>query len=433
MSVRRRALETLRAVTERGAYANLALKQAQRGLDARDAAWVAAAVYTTLDHLAYIDLAIDRYAKGKRDAAINAILRLGMAQAFFMDTPPSAACNESVNLARETGKAALSGYVNAVMRTACREGLPELPENARDRLTCEFGYPAWLVDEYIEDYGEAGARSLMAAKNVGLTLRAQHPFTASELEAELDARGVSYTRGKKEPEAFVLQRGFDVEKEPLFTEGKIAVMSESAMLVCRSVCAGLDENAMILDCCAAPGGKSAGISSFMRGEGHIDAWEKHPHRAELMANTLGRLHVDNVSVTCRDAGAPADDACVKYDAVLADVPCSGFGVPGKPDIRYKKTDEDIEALVREQKRIIDAVSRLVKPGGKLVYATCTVSRRENGRQAARFLAEHKEFGPSAETLPACIRERAVDGGVQLLQDKDGTDGFYIAAFVRKAD
>lgn len=179
MSVRRRALEALRDVTEKGAYANLRLKEAQAGLDARNAAWVAAAVYTALDHLAYIDRAIQTHAKGKPDKAVLAVLRLGIAQAEFMETPKSAACDESVKLAREIGKGALSGYVNAVMRAVCKEGMPPLPEDPRERLTIEFGYPRFLVDEYIDEYGEAFARELLSAKSFGFTVRAQHPYTAA--------------------------------------------------------------------------------------------------------------------------------------------------------------------------------------------------------------------------------------------------------------
>lgn len=429
MSVRRRALEALRDVIEKGAYANLRLKEAQAGLDARDAAWVAAAVYTALDHLSYIDLAIARCAKGRPDKAILAVLRLGVAQAMFMDTPKRAACDESVKLAREIGKSALSGYVNAVMRAVCEKGMPELPQEPRERLTLEFGYPRFLVDEYVELYGAEFARALLSTKPGGFSIRAQHPYTAAELKRHLDEKGLRYTRGALDPEAFLLEKGFDVSAEPLFLKGKITVQSEGAMLVCRAV--GAKPGMKLLDCCAAPGGKSAYLASLTGNGYEIEAWELHPHRAELMRKTLRRLNITNVAVFEKDATVFDESRAMAFDAVLLDAPCSGLGVTGKPDIRYAKTDAVIDGLAATQAKLMDACSRYVKPGGRLVYATCTVSRRENGAQAERFLREHADFSPDVNWLPDGLRNRAVSGGIQIFPNVDGTEGFYIAAFARK--
>lgn len=429
MSVRRRALEALRDVTEKGAYANLRLKEAQAGLDARNAAWVAAAVYTALDHLAYIDRAIQTHAKGKPDKAVLAVLRLGIAQAEFMETPKSAACDESVKLAREIGKGALSGYVNAVMRAVCKEGMPPLPEDPRERLTIEFGYPRFLVDEYIDEYGEAFARELLSAKSFGFTVRAQHPYTAAELARHLEEKGQRFVRGGYDPEAFLLEKGFDVNAEPLFLEGKLAVQDEGAMLACRAV--GPEPMMRILDCCAAPGGKSAYLSSLMRNDCAIEAWEIHPHRAELTRRTLSRLNAPNVEVLEKDATVFDETRASAFDAVLIDAPCSGFGVTGKPDIRYAKTDGAVNGLVETQRKLLETCSRYVKPGGRLVYATCTVSKRENSIQTERFLKEHAEFAPDFSWLPAALASRAGTSGIQLFPNLDGTEGFYIAAFQRR--
>ncbi|HWQ59277.1 MAG TPA: 16S rRNA (cytosine(967)-C(5))-methyltransferase RsmB, partial [Clostridia bacterium] len=396
MSVRRRALEALRDVTEKGAYANLRLKQAAAGLPARDAAWVTAAVYTALDHLAYIDLAISAYAKGKLDKAVLAVLRLGIAQAEFMDTPKSAACDESVRLVKEIGKAALAGYVNAVMRAVCANGMPSLPGEPRERLAVAFGYPRWLVDEYADMYGLDFTEKLMSSKPGGFTVRAQYPYTARELETSLTGRGMAFRRGTYGSEAFILEKGFDVANDPLFLEGKLAVQSEGAMLACR---AALPKPGMrILDCCAAPGGKSAYLASLMGNEGSIEAWELHEHRAKLTEKTLARLNASIVKVARRDATAFDERYADSFDAVLIDAPCSGFGLTGKPDVRYAKTSEAVDGLARTQKELLDVCSRYVRPGGRLVYATCTISARENGAQAERFLAEHTDFAPAADWL-----------------------------------
>lgn len=429
MSTRRRALEALRDITEGGAWANLRLKQAQAGLDARDAAWVAAAVYTTLDHLAYIDLAIETYAEGKLDKAILAVLRLGAAQAMFMDVPASAACDESVKLAKEIGKAALSGYVNAVMRAACAGGLPPLPEEPRANMALAFGYPRYLVDEYADRYGETFARALMAAKPGGFTVRAQYPYPSALLVRELTQRGMAFARGKLDPAAFILKKGFDVTNEALFIDGKLTVQSEGAMLACRAV--RPREGMRILDCCAAPGGKSAYLASIMRNAGVIEAWELHEHRAKLTEKTLERLGAKTVSVRVRDASVYDESLAGAFDAVLIDAPCSGLGLTGKPDVRYSKTSEIIDGLAAVQAKLLDACCAYVKPGGRLVYATCTISKRENEAQVRRFLAAHPAFAPETDWLPEALAGRAKDGGVQLFPNVDGTEGFYIAAFSRK--
>lgn len=428
MSVRRRALEALRDVTERGAWANLRLKEAQAGLGARDAAWVAAAVYTALDHLAYIDLALEVHARGKPDKAILAVLRLGVAQAMFMDVPASAACDESVKLAQEIGKGALSGYVNAVMRAVCANGMPELPEEPRARLALSSGYPRWLVDEYADAYGEAFAQELVLAKPGGFTVRAQYPYPSAFLVRELTRRGLKFVRGKLDPAAFILEKGFDVMNERLFIEGKLTVQSEGAMLACRAL---RPEGGMrILDCCAAPGGKSAYLASLMKNEGEIEAWELHEHRAGLTERTLARLGVKIVHVRVRDARVPDASLNGAFDAVLIDAPCSSLGVTGKPDVRYAKTSEAIDGLAKVQAELLDACSAYVRPGGRLVYATCTVSQRENEAQARGFLARHADFSPDPSWLPDRLQGRGEYGGVQLFPHVDGTEGFYIAAFVR---
>ncbi len=429
MSVRRRALEAFRDITEKGAYANLRLKEATAGLPVRDAAWISAAVYTALDHLAYIDCAISAYAKGKPDKAILAVLRMGIAQAQFMDTPQSAACDESVKLTKEIGKAALAGYVNAVMRAVCKNGMPPLPEDPRERLALEFGHPRWLVDEYVETYGADFARGLAAAKPGGFAVRAQHPYTADELEKNLLERGIAFCRGRFDSEAFLLEKGFDVASDALFLAGKLAVQSEGAMLACRAVCPR--PGMRVLDCCSAPGGKSAYLASLMKNEGEIIAWELHEHRVKLTQKTLARLNASCVKVARRDAAKFAEPYADYFDAVLIDAPCSGLGVPGKPDARYAKTSEIVDGLARLQKELLDVCSGYVRPGGRLVYSTCTVSLRENGAQADRFLTEHTDFAPDAGWLSPALAERAKGGGLQLFPNVDGTDGFYIASFVRK--
>jgi 16S rRNA (cytosine967-C5)-methyltransferase len=433
MSVRRIALLALLDITEGGAYANLRLKEAERGLPRQDAKWVSAAVYETLDHLIYIDYVLSRYTKGRQKPAIRGILRMGVCQVMFMGTPPSAACNESVKLAKEIGKGALAGYVNGVLRAVCRDAgqAVPLPENTRERLSVQYSYPRWLVDLYADAYGEPFTEAMLSASVRELTIRAQAPYTAEELEAWLAARKIPYSRGTAVPEAFRLQAGFDLAAEPLFQNGQITVQSESAMLVCRAL--GVRPGMRVLDACAAPGGKTAYLSMLMENAGRIDAWELHAHRCELMKKTLDRLRVKNAEVLQRDASRQYPECREAYDAVLLDAPCSGLGVHGKPDARYGKTPAVIQELAALQAQLLDCCASCVKPGGVLVYSTCTISPPENEACARAFLARHSEFDAVEfdACLPEPLRKRAAGGMLQLFPHLDGMEGFFLTKFTRK--
>lgn len=433
MSVRRIALLALLDITEGGAYANLRLKEAERGLPRQDAKWVSAAVYETLDHLIYIDYVLSRYTKGRQKPAIRGILRMGVCQVMFMGTPPSAACNESVKLAKEIGKGALAGYVNGVLRAVCRDAgqAVPLPENTRERLSVQYSYPRWLVDLYADAYGEPFTEAMLSASVRELTIRAQAPYTAEELEAWLAARKIPYSRGTAVPEAFRLQAGFDIAAEPLFQNGQITVQSESAMLVCRAL--GARPGMRVLDACAAPGGKTAYLSMLMENAGRIDAWELHAHRCELMKKTLDRLRVKNAEILQRDASKRYPECGEAYDAVLLDAPCSGLGVHGKPDARYGKSLAVIQELAALQAQLLDCCASCVKPGGVLVYSTCTISPPENEACARAFLARHSEFDAVGfdACLPEPLRKRAAGGMLQLFPHLDGMEGFFLAKFTRK--
>ncbi|HWR23765.1 MAG TPA: 16S rRNA (cytosine(967)-C(5))-methyltransferase RsmB [Feifaniaceae bacterium] len=430
MSVRRAALEALMDITDRGAYANLRLKEAQRNVSASDAKWVFAAVYETLDHLLYLDYALASVTTGTQKPVIRGILRMGACQLLFMRVPPSAAVNESVKLAKEVGKGAMAGYINGVLRALARgmDALPPLPEEPAARLSIKYSWPKWLVTEWISRFGEAETELMLREQPQPMALRAQPPFTAEALERALKDRGVGFSRGLLDPNCFKLERGFDVSNDPLFQDGSVAVQSESAMLVCRAC--GVKPNMRVLDACAAPGGKSAYLYA-LEPELSLTAWELHPHRKELMDKTFARLRVP-VQANVQDAAEPVEECREAFDAVLLDVPCSGLGVAhNKPDVRYAKTPEAIGALATAQRRILEACAAYVKPGGALVYASCTISERENEEQVNAFLARHKEFRLDSLTpfLPAALGD-LTSGMVQLLPHRHHTEGFFIARLVR---
>ena len=412
LNVRRAALETLVRILEDGAYANLALKEAASSVDPKDVAFLYALVNETIARASYLDYVFAHFCRRQKRAVRN-LLRMAGTELLFLHTPAHAAIDEAVKLCRAIGKRDSSGLVNAVLRRLDRErdALPPLPADAVERLSVYYGVPAFLVSEWVQTYGEAEAEALLSHAPIGPVVRAQYPFTTDELQAALPTPSV---RCSLDPNGLRLSEGFDLSRDPLFVSGRLAVQGEGAMLICRAL--GDVHGKRILDACAAPGGKSAYLASLSENTAEITAWELHPHRKELMNRTFSRLGI-RIETACCDAAVFDPTYENAFDAVLLDVPCSGFGLLSeKPDVRLHKDETAVNALVRAQGAILSACCRYVKPGGVLVYATCTIVRRENGERVRAFSAEHPEFTLQEER--------------QLLPTRDGTDGFYFARFIR---
>jgi len=421
-NVRRRALEALLAITEDGAYANLALKEAARGLSPEDARFLFALVYGVLDHLLYIDHVLSAFTKPHKNKTIRAILQLGAGELLYLHTPPHAVISQTVNLTKAVGKSALSSYVNGVLRALDRgrDALPPLPEQTNLRLSIQYSFPLWLVDRWIADYGAAFTESLLSAAPAGLCLRAQYPAVR---EAVIEELPCPIQRGRWDENALYPEESLAPAALPAFTEGRLTVQGEGAMLICRAM--GDLKGKRVLDACAAPGGKSAYLYTLAEGDISLTCTEKHPHRVELMEKTFARLGVKG-EIRVQDAAEPCPEFEKLFDAVLLDVPCSGLGLLlEKPDVRYAKTGDDIAALATLQARILNNACAWVRPGGLLLYATCTISKTENENQVTAFLKEHPEF--ALEPLPLPLEN---DGMVQLFPHIHQTDGFFMAGMRR---
>jgi 16S rRNA (cytosine967-C5)-methyltransferase len=397
MNARRAALSALIDIAEEGAYANLRLAELNRDISGKDRAFICAAVYTALDHLYYIDVCLITLAKRQKRVVRN-LLRLAAAEILYMRTPARAAVNEYVSLSREVGKAASCDLVNAVLRRlammAERNELPSLPSEAVEGLSMEFSCPRWIISEWIKTFGINTTREILSSKQTGLTLRAQQPFTTKELFDALNAEACVCTHGEHVTDALHVERGFSLAAHPLFISGKMTAQGEGSMAACHAL--GALSGKRVLDACAAPGGKSAYLYSLAHGDIDLTAWELHPHRAELTQRTFERLKV-RAKIECRDAGV--FDAAYEgaFDAVLLDVPCTGF-LSARDNY---KTEADAKALAGLQHKILSVCSAYVKTGGILLYSTCTLSKIENGEQVRRFLMENPFFALHSErqTLP----------------------------------
>ena len=409
-SLRRDALQVFMDVAEDGAYANLRLKEVRR--PPAEQAFVSSLVYTALEHVKWADYMLGFYVKPQKKVVRN-ILRLGLTELFFMDTPDHAAVNGAVELTKECGKGALSGLVNGVLRRMLRErnSLPALPVDPAARLSILYGCPEWIAREWLERFGEAETIQLLTYEPPALEIRAQFPFTNEELAAQLK---IPYVLGKVDENCFRLQETVSVSSLSLFQEGKIAVQGEGAMAICRFM--GDMRGRKVLDACAAPGGKSAYLWSLTRGDIDLTCYELHPHRVELMEKAFSRLRV-KAKCEARDSSLVPENAEPCFDAVLLDVPCSGLGlIREKPDVALHREEKDLDALCRTQAALLNGCAGLVLPGGILCYSTCTISLRENERQVEAFLEAHPEY--------------ALEDQRQLLPQRDGTGGFYMARMKR---
>jgi 16S rRNA (cytosine967-C5)-methyltransferase len=293
--------------------------------------------------------------------------------------------------------------------------------------------PLWLVERLIADYGEAEAEKILSHREEtpSLTVRPNLYSSGDEdLIRMLEQKQIKWSRGVA-PHAFLLEGLSEIPYDQDYRNGKYSVQGQSSMLAAEAVQA--KPGMRILDACAAPGGKSAYLCEAMQLTGRVFAWELHESRALLLDAVKRRLRLENLRVAVRDATQPMQDWESTLDAVLLDAPCSGTGVvTQKPDIKQRLKAEDIPAIAETQKKLLDTLSAYVKPGGTLVYSTCSILPEENALQVKAFLERHPNF--ALETLPASfpqqLRARQSDYGLQLQAYRDGVEGFFIARMRR---
>ncbi len=391
---------------EQGAYADRALHAEAKGLDPRERAFAMQLAFGTVQRKLSLDHMIEQLARpvADLDGATLAALRLGLYQLAFLDGGGAhAVVGESVELAKQ-GHGGGHKLVNAVLRRATRE-LPRLPaDDTPAGAAVAHSYPLWLVHLWFETFGKDDARALLRRGNepAETVLRANALVTTrDELAAALP---VATHTDDELPEALVVEGPFDAHGHELWRAGAYATQSRAAMLVARTLAPEPGER--VLDLCAAPGGKTTHLSALMRGEGAIVAVERHQGRASALRRTAERMRATNVTVEVGDAARYTTSE--PFDRVLVDPPCSGLGtLQSHPDLRWRASPESIESLAKAQREILDAGARALRPGGTLVYSTCTLSSRENEQQAA------------ATSL-------RLESDRLVLPHRDRTDGFYIA-------
>ena len=434
MTAREAALRALVACEQQGAWSDGFLKKILRtaGLDSRDAALTTRLCFGVLQNRLLLDYYLGKLSTvklEKMEPAVRNSLRLGAYQVLFLDrVPDHAAVSEAVDLARKGSKNPRSaGLVNGVLRSLVRQkDSLEPPEDPAVR----YSHPQWLADLFTRRLGREEAAALMAANNGEPPTCAQVNTTRATVEEVTDslrAEGVEVQPHAWLPNCLLLSHTGSLEELTAFREGLFYIQDAAAKLAVLA--ADPREGMDVLDACAAPGGKSFAAAIAMWGEGKVVSCDIHPHKMDLIQAGAKRLGLDCITAEVLDGRECKEEFLDGFDLVLADVPCSGLGiVRKKPDIRYKDP-KPLEGLPRVQKAILDNVCRYVRPGGVLLYATCTLLERENEDVVRAFLDKHKDFTLERFQLPGDF-EGAREGMVTCWPHRHGTDGFFFAKLRR---
>lgn len=447
VNLRELALEALLSIEKDGMYSHLVIGgilDKYNYLEAQEKAFFKRLVEGTLERRIEIDYCLASFSKTpitKMKPLIRELLRMSVYQLLFMDgVPDSAVCNEAVKLAERHSFHSLKGFVNGVLRSACRnKETIAYPDKEKDRvryLSVRWSMPEWLIEKWDAEQGcgrtEAILKGLLEEKPV--TVRLKHGMSRAQQEQirhELEAQGIVVTQDAYLPYAWHLEKCEGMKNISAFADGKLTVQDVSSMLAIEA--AGIRQGDFVIDTCAAPGGKMLFAAEKAREGGRVLARDVSEYKLSLMEENRRRMKADNVALQQWDAAVCDQGMTGRADVVLVDAPCSGYGVIGKKrDIKYRATPEGGESLRLIQQAILTASWQYVKPGGVLLYSTCTISRAENEEMAEWFT---QRFPFHTESLRAYLpeelgKEVGESGCFQFLPGVHGTDGFFIARFVR---
>ncbi len=437
-SAREVAMLTLAACERQGAWSDGHLKRILReqNLDRREAALATRLCFGVLQNRMLLDWHLAQFCSSKLDKLeLNVLcnLRVAVYQLLFLDKiPASAAVNEAVKLTRKhcrNPKAA--GMVNGILRSLLRQ--EELSEPAGkddiETLSIATSHPRWLTEEFVSMLGLEDAEKLLAAHNCQPPTTIQINLTRCTVEEavqQLEHDGVEVAYHPHLPNCLTITGTGNLEALSAYQQGLFYVQDCAARLAVTA--AGVTPGQRVLDCCAAPGGKSFTAAIDMDNRGTIISCDIHPHKIKLMEAGRDRLGLDCIQPQLQSAAELRTEWQESFDTVITDVPCSGLGIiRKKPDIRYK-APEPLAGLPRVQQNILENCSAYVRPGGVLLYSTCTLLRRENEEVVSAFLTHHPEFFLEEFELPHWGK---LDGMITFWPHIHDTAGFFVAKLRRK--
>lgn len=430
VNTRELILDILMEVTEHQGYSHIILRDVLNKyayLSRQERAFIARISEGTLERMLEMDMILNQFSKTKvkkMKPVIRNILRMSVYQIKYMDSvPDSASCNEAVKLAVRRGLGGLKGFVNGVLRNISRNKdqirYPLEEKEPEEYLSVTCSVPLWIVQQWTQEYGYDRTKQMCQSflESAPLSIRTNlQQTTPQHLKEKLEKEGVSVEENPEFSYAFFIS-GYDrLDALEAFREGLFSVQDMASMYVAEA--ADVQPGAYVIDVCAAPGGKSMHLAEKLQGTGMVEARDLTEYKVDLMEENIARCQLKNMKAVQWDATIKDADSVEKADVVIADLPCSGLGVMGrKPDIRYRVTPEDVQALAALQRKILSVVQEYVKPGGTLVYSTCTVTRAENDGNVQWFGEQYPEF--------------QFENMRQLYPGEGRHDGFFIAKWKKQ--
>ena len=448
VNLREIILGMLMEVTEGEAYSHVTLAQTlekYQYLDKRDRAFLSRVTEGTLENLIQIDYIIECFSKVpiyNMKPVIRNILRMSIYQLKLMDSVPDrAVVNEAVRIAQKHGFYNLKGFVNGVLRAAARGmdevSYPKAEDNPLEYLSIRYSMPQWILKSWIDQFGFGDVEKICASfqteRPTTVRIRTQNA-SREEIISSLASEGVTVEQHPYLDYALKISGYNYLQALTAFREGWIYVQDVSSMLVCEIAAPNWGD--YCIDVCAAPGGKSLHLADRLKGSGYVEARDISEHKVERMEENIDRLNIINMQAAIKDATEFDQKSFHKADIVLCDVPCSGLGVIGKKqDIKYKMNPTRQEELVRIQRRILGVSQNYVKPGGVLIFSTCTIGVDENQMNLKYFLENYPFSLESIDPyLPEELRSRTTAGGyLQLLPGVHDSDGFFMARLKRSTE
>lgn len=441
-SVRDLALDILDSVEKNQSYSNLLLNNLinKHQLSSADSGLLTEITYGTIQRKITLNYFLKPYIKNpkKTQSWVINLLRMSVYQMVYLDkVPDHAILFEAVEIAKKRGHKGTTSMVNGVLRNIQRNGVSsfESIEDKDERLAIETSHPIWLVKRWIKQFGFEKTKKMCEMNLIAPLQTARvnlKKISRSELVNILLEEGYDVEASEIVPEAIICYRGNLAHSES-YKLGFLSIQDESSMLVAHAL--GASENDAVLDCCAAPGGKTTHIAEGLT-TGQVYALDLHEHKVKLIKDQAERLGLKNIKTQAADSRKVQELFNKEgFDRILVDAPCSGLGVMRrKPDLKYTKTKDDIIKLTSIQKKLLEAAAPLVKQGGRLIYSTCTVDQEENDGVAAAFLESHPDFERDLflkERMPDEIAPYIEENRLQIFPQYFGSDGFFIASFRKK--
>lgn len=445
VNLREICLGVLMEITEEEAYSHVVLHQTlekYQYLEKRDRAFISRTVEGTLEHMIQLDYIIEQFSNVpvyNMKPLIRNLLRMSVYQLKYMDSvPDSAVCNEAVSLAQRKGFYNLKGFVNGVLRNTARRlsqvRYPDPQQEPLHYLSVKYSYPVWMLNKWVSQFGYETTEVMCKDSHMSRGTIVRCNLTKASVEeviADLTSQGITVRRHPYLDYALEISNYNYIGSVSAFRKGWILVQDVSSMLV--SEIAAPNWGDYCLDVCAAPGGKSLHMAEKLMGSGYVEARDISERKVRLMQDTIERSEMINIRAMRMDATLLDEDSRQKADIVLADVPCSGLGViRKKQDIKYKMSEKQQSDIIRIQRRILTNAQEYVRPGGTLVYSTCTIGADENQFNVKWFL-ENFPFHLESIDPYICdeLKSRTTAGGfIQLLPGVHASDGFFIARLRR---